>query len=213
MGNFFNMDGGVMGTLSKITDVIILSLIFLVFSIPIITMGASFTALYYSAVKSVRRGRSYIFKSFWKSFKENFGSATVLWLIILLAGAILGLNLWFSGHVLTGKISFVLFCIYAMMAVTISLVIIYIFPLLSRFNMSKKKLISTAFFMAIKHLPYSVLMVFIFIASLVASYIVPLLIFVMPAAGALLLSMPMERILKKYMPESVDASKDEWYLE
>jgi len=213
MGSFFDMDGTVMGTLSKITDIIILSVIFLVFSLPIITIGASFTALYYTSVKCIRRGRSYLFKSFWKSFKENFGQATILWLILLIAGSILGLNIWFSGQIVSGNMGFILTCIYAMMAFTISIVTVYVFPLLSRFSMSKKKLISTAFYMAIKHLPYSILLVLIFTASLVASYIIPVLIFILPAAGTLLFSLPMERVLKKYIPASDDTSKDEWYLE
>ncbi len=213
MGNFFDMDGTVMGTLSKITDIIVLSVIFLVFSLPIITIGASFTALYYTSVKCIRRGRSYLFQSFWKSFKENFGQATILWISVLVAGGILGLNIWFSGNVVSGTAGFILACIYAMMAFTFSIVTVYIFPLVSRFSMTKKKLVSTAFYMAIKHLPYSILLVLIFMASLVASYIIPVLIFILPAAGTLLFSLPMERVLKKYMPASEDTSIDKWYLE
>ena len=213
MGSFFDMDGGVMGTLGKITDVIILSILFLVFSLPIITIGASFTALYYTSVKCIRRERDYLFKSFLRSFKENFSEATILWLFILIASGILGLNLWFSGQITSGNLGFILSCIYGMMAFTVSVVAVYVFPLLSRFRMSKKKLIKTAFYMSIKHLPYSILLVVIFIASFMASYFVLPLIFVLPAAGTLLFSIPMERILKKYTPESEDASKDEWYLE
>lgn len=213
MGNFFDVDGGIMGTLGKITDIIFLSLLFLIFSLPIITMGASFTALYYTSVKCVRRGRDYIFKSFVKSWKENFKEATILWLIILALGAILGLNLWFSGKVIVGTMGFVLTCIYIMMLVTLILIVIYIFPLLSRFRIQKKAIIKTAFYMSMRHLPYSVLMLLIFIGSILMSYMIIPAVFVLPAAGTLLFSIPMERVLKKYTPESEDETKDEWYLE
>lgn len=213
MSNFFDMNGGVMDTLGKITDVIILSLLFLIFSLPVITMGASFTALYYTSVKCIRRGRGYLFKSFWTSFRENFTEATALWMLLLIIGSLLGLNVWFSTKAVSGSMSFILTCLYVMMGFTIFLITVYLFPLLSRFHMGKKKLITTAFYMAVRHLPYSILMMLIFAASLAAAYIVIPLIFILPAAGSLLFSLPMERILKKYIKSSGDESKDEWYLE
>lgn len=213
MSNFFDMDGGVMGTLSKITDVIFVSILFIIFSLPVITMGASFTALYYTTVKSIRRGRSYIFQSFWKSFKSNFKDATILWLLVLAVFSLLGVNLWFTSHMMSGTFAFVLACIYIMMAFTIFIAVVYLFPLLSRFSISKKNLLSTTFLIAIKHLPFSLLMALICLLSALAAYLIPLLMFVMPGVGALILSFPMERVLKKYTPTSQDETKDAWYLE
>ncbi|MEG1459148.1 MAG: YesL family protein [Acetivibrio sp.] len=213
MSGMFDVDGGLMGTLGKITDVIILSVLFLVFSIPIVTMGASFTALYYTAVKCIRRGRGYIFKSFWKSFRENFKNGTILWLIMLIIVSLLALNFRFCSQVIGGTTGLVFSCIYGMMAFTFLLFGIYIFPLLSRFNISKKKIISNGFLMAIKHLPYSFLMVIFVVVSIWATTLIPPLIIILPAGGALLLSLPMERILKKYTPASGDGKTDEWYLE
>lgn len=213
MGNFFDIDGGVMGTLGKIADVIILSLLFLLFSLPVFTMGASFTALYYTSVKCIRRGRGYLFKSFWTSFRENFAEATSLWLLFLIAGGLLGLNVWFSTKAMEGSMSFILTCIYVMMGFTIFLIGIYLFPVLSRFHMSRRKLITTAFYMAVRHLPYSILLALIFSASVLGVYIIIPLIFILPAAGSILFSLPMERVLKKYIKSSGDESQDEWYLE
>lgn len=213
MGRLFDIDGGVMGTLGKLTDIILLSLLFIVFSIPIVTMGASFTAMYYTSVKCIRRGRSYIFQSFWKSFKENFKESTIIWLILIVMSLILSLNLWYSTKLISGTTGFILSCVYGMMGVSIALCCVYIFPVLSRFSMGVKKLIQTSFLVALKHLPYSVLMVLIFGVCVLAIFILPPLVFVLPAAGSLIFSLPMERILKKYTPASEDNSKDEWYLE
>lgn len=213
MSGLFDVDGGLMGSLGKITDVIILSLLFIVFSIPIFTIGASMTALYYTSVKCIRRGRGYIFKSFWKAFKENFFNATLLWVLIMIIVGILGLNFRYSSLIVTGKAGFVLLCVYVMMSFVLLLAAIYVFPLLSRFNMKKKDVIVNSFLMGIKHLPFSILMVIIFGASALLLYLMPPFCIFIPAGGSVLFSLLMEKILKKYTPTSEDGTKDEWYLE
>ena len=93
---------------------------------------------------------------------------------------------------------------------------IYVFPILSRFEMTTKQILKAASFMSVKHFPSTIAMAVILIISLLAAYIMPILSFVLPAVTALLISTFMERIFKKYMPEaeaSEESRKDEWYLE
>ena len=78
--------------LNKMADLMILDLIALVCCIPIITIGASMTALHYMALKIVRNEEVYIVRGFWKSFKMNFRQATVIWLIQILVMLIMGLD-------------------------------------------------------------------------------------------------------------------------
>ncbi len=212
MGSLFDIDGGIMGALGKVADIFILSIIFVVFSIPIFTMGASFTALYYTSVKAIRRGRSYIWKSFWKSFKENFGKATILWLGILLLGGILCLNIWYAMN-LGQTLGYVLLCIYCMMMFVLLITGAYVFPILSRFNLTKRYVLRNSFFMAVRHLPFSILMLVILAGVIAAFLFLAPAIFFMPALGAVIYSFPMERILKKYTKSSGNENDDEWYLE
>ncbi|MFR7816818.1 MAG: DUF624 domain-containing protein [Clostridium sp.] len=72
MDKFFNSDNMVMRTLSKIFDIGWLTLIYLVFCIPIVTVGAATTSLYYVSAKVLRHNRSYVWREFWHSFKTNF---------------------------------------------------------------------------------------------------------------------------------------------
>ena len=51
MSNFFNMDNGLFRALGKLADLMILNILFLVCSLPIFTIGASFTAMYYVTLK------------------------------------------------------------------------------------------------------------------------------------------------------------------
>jgi uncharacterized membrane protein YesL len=91
------------------------------------------------------------------------------------------------------------------------------FPVLSRFSVGVKQLLKTSLFMAVRHLPTTILLVIITAVCLLGTYIMPIVILVSPALWMLFLSFLLERVFKKYMPEkSEDAEssgRDEWYLE
>ena len=91
---FMSIDGPVMRFLGKVADMMILNLLVLICSIPIITMGASLTAMHYVALKVVREEESYITKDFFRSFKMNFKQATKLWLVVLVVGALIGYDIF-----------------------------------------------------------------------------------------------------------------------
>ena len=89
MGNFFSTDGPLFEGMAYIINIIYVSVLWILFSIPIITIGASSTALYYTVTKVIRHGRSYIFREFWQSFKSNLKQSTAVWLIYLVMMGIL----------------------------------------------------------------------------------------------------------------------------
>ena len=89
MSSFFNMDSPIMRFLSRVCDLIILNLLAIACCIPIVTAGASITALFSVTLKMVKGEESYIFKGFFKGFKENFKQSTIIWLILLVLGLFL----------------------------------------------------------------------------------------------------------------------------
>ena len=82
MGRFFSMDNKFFTFMNKVADLCILNIICLVCCIPIVTAGASITAMYYVTLKMVRNEEAYIVRSFFKSFKDNFKQATIINLIM-----------------------------------------------------------------------------------------------------------------------------------
>ena len=93
MSRFFNPDNPIMEFIAKIFDLILLNLIFIFSCVPIITIGASTSALSYVTLKMVRNEEAYIVRSFFKSFKDNFKQATIINLIMIAVGAVLYLDL------------------------------------------------------------------------------------------------------------------------
>lgn len=213
MDRFFGLDSGIMKAMSKLADIIFASLLWILFSIPIFTIGASTTALYYTSVKVICHERSYVWRSFWQSFKENFVNATILWILMAVIYAILGVNIWVSSRIFGETVGFVLRSVYVLMAIVLSLAGIYIFPILSRFAVSRRQVVKLSFLMGIKHLPFSVIMLIIGAVAAAVVYLITPLVLLMPVAATLFISVFMERILKKYMPEENDENLDQWYLE
>lgn len=154
LSGFFNYDNPVWRFIGKFGDLIILNVLWLVCSLPIFTIGASTTAVYYVTLKLARDDDGYTIRSFFKSFKENFKQSTIIWLILLLAGAILGVDLYFFARLFNGSstVKTVMLTVFLAMALIYAAVAMYIFPLQSRFYNPLKRTFFNAFFMSIRHL-------------------------------------------------------------
>ena len=85
----FNYDGPLMTVLTQIFDLVVLNLITLVMCVPIVTAGASLTAMHYVLWHSVRQEGDSVWKMYWRSFRQNFRQATLIWLGVLAVIAVL----------------------------------------------------------------------------------------------------------------------------
>lgn len=92
MNKLFGMDSPLMVALMKIGDLLCLSVLWLVFSLPIVTIGASSSALYAAEYHCLRRSKPGLWKHFWNAFRENFKRSTLAWLIELAILALLALD-------------------------------------------------------------------------------------------------------------------------
>ena len=157
MDRLFNMDNKFFTVMGRVADLIMLNVVFLICCLPIVTIGASLTALHYVTLKMTRNEESYIIRSFFKSFKQNFKQATVINLIMLAVAAILYMDLRIVGNI-GGTMSQVLYIVFFAFGILYMMVFLYIYPVLAKFYNSIKNTFRNAFLMAIRHLPYTVLM-------------------------------------------------------
>lgn len=151
--------------MSKVADLCILNIICVVCCIPVITAGASITAMYYVTLKMVRNEEAYIVRSFFKSFKQNFKQATIINLIMLLIGVVLYIDLNVS-KAMQGGAGQIFQVIFMAFVLIYFILFLYVYPVLARFYNTIKNTIKNALFMAIRHLPYTVVMVLIAVCPL-----------------------------------------------
>ena len=202
--------GAVFGILDKVTDCILLSLIFLLFSVPVFTMGASFTALYYTVNKVHRHSRGYMWSEFVGAFKRNFKQATLTWLIFLAIGVILGGDLWFVTKVMhNSSLSAVLNIFFLLLGIIFLAWCGYVFPYIARFEDTIRVTLKNCALIAVMNFWWSLLVAGILAGVVVGVYLFFPVVIVLPAGGAILLNDVLEPIFRKYMSEEDQALEDE----
>lgn len=215
MGRIFDLDSPVSRFLSRMADLIWLNILTIICCIPIVTIGASLTALNYVALKMVRNEDGYIRESFFKSFKQNFKQATIIWLIILGVLILLICDFYIiriAPALFPSWIKVVLF------AVTMVLLIatMHVFPVLAKFENSIKNTFKNSLLMGILSLPKTILMIICWIIPVV----IALLFYqILPLVLALGMSLPTymcaqlyNKTFKRFEPEEVQTADDEWTL-
>lgn len=215
MGSIFKLDSPFMNFLNKVADLMILNVLTLIFCIPVITAGASLTAMWSVLLKMVRHEEPPIMKSFFRSLKENFAQSTILWLIMCLFGVVLGID-YYMFIADTHGATFPIALRYAIIAVTVIvlLVAMYVFPLQSRFSNKVLATLRNAFFLSISQLPKTIVIGVIYVVTGLLYY--ALLGMIFPALFLLGLTVPcyfcavlFQSIFKAFEPET-EADTDEY---
>lgn len=197
LSGIFNYDNPVWRFIGKFCDVLILNVLWVALSIPIVTVGASTTAVYYVTLKLVRDEEGPTIRSFFKSFKENFRQATVLWLILLVLGCLLGFDLYFFLVLQNTPSAFrtMIVAVFGGFSLMYLFVMTFVFPLQARFYNPVKRTLFNAFFMSVRHCGHTVGILLMDACLLVAA------IFVLPMLQALLLlfGFPLLAFLNSYV--------------
>ncbi len=210
MSDIFNYDNKLMQGLDKFFNVCYLSIVWLLACIPIITIGAANTALYYTANKVLKHNRGYVWKDFWGAFRANFKQSTIVWLVTL--G--LALLMCFDTYVMWkfAAAGYGIGKIYIFFTIVLAFVImwaVYVFPYIGRFANTTKAIMKNALLLAFAHLPKTLLVFAMFVGCADLLYLFGFLIVLLPGLYMWIKSYIMEGIFRKYMSEEDRESEDE----
>ena len=170
MGRLFDMDNKFFRFMGRLADLCILNVLCILCCIPVVTAGASITAMFYVTMKMVRNEEAYIARSFFKSFKENFRQATVINIIMLLIAGVLYVDFRVAKS-MPGTASTVFQYLFLIFAILYVMLFTYIYPVLAKFYNSIKNTFRNAILMSVRHLPFTVLMIIVSICPVLVFYI------------------------------------------
>lgn len=156
--NLFSPDSKFMVAMSRLADLIILNFLFLFTSIPLFTIGAASTALYTVIFRMGTDKEDGVIRPYFRAFRQNFKQATVMWLLLLLAGLCTGFDIVLFYRA-AGLLHF-LFVPFVIVFIVIVLIFSVAFPLLSQFNNSSKQTILNALLLSLGYLPRTILAAF-----------------------------------------------------
>lgn len=214
MGSIFSLDGKFYKTLDKLADCLILNLLWLLCCIPIVTIGAANTALYYTTQKVIRKEEGSVWSTYWRTFRSNFKQGTILWIIFLALLLLLGLDLYYA-YILKGAISAMhVFCILLpfilMMVITWS---VYCFAYIAHIEDRLGTVLKNCFLICISNPLRTLLLAAGYLLCLLLMIFVsfgPMLIFILPVAYMYLIACPtLEKVFSKYwnMNQTLETSE------
>ena len=183
--NFFSYDSRFSQILLKLCYSCYLNLLWLICSLPIFTIGASTTALYYTCLKIIRDTEGNITQTFFRSFKENFRQSAIIWMIMLGLGLFLAADFYIIYYLRQSANTSMAVFWTILTAVLIAVTIIYlivlfmIFPLQASVINTTANMFRNAFLIGTHYLfaPILVFAVHFLMFFLVVSVFTPLIVF------------------------------------
>ena len=207
----FDIENPVMRYIIKIFDCMCLSILWLTCCLPFITAGAATTALYATIYRYLRRDEGHLLRTFFGAFRENWKRSTLVWLVVLAAGILLGVDmLVFRTMALQGQalgklylLILLLICIWITWAV-------YAFAYCARFHGGAKDVLRGSSLLMLLH-PLQALTVFApTAAGILLICMAPGFAFIAPAVIVLTCSITLEKIFKLHgSGETVNETKGE----
>lgn len=167
MNHLLNPEGPVMQFITKIAYSAYLNILWFICCIPIFTIGASTTALFYVTLKMAKNEEGNITKAFFRSFRDNFRQGTKIWLILLIVGIVLG----FDGYTLYHMRFFnafwtILTAIFIVAVAAYAIILMYIFPLLARFHNTTIAIFKNSIMIGMRFLLCTAIMAVIYFAMI-----------------------------------------------
>ena len=190
MKNLINPDNPIFNFINRLLDLIVLSVLWAVCCIPIVTAGASCSALYFAIVKAFRAQEGYAAKTFFTSFRACIKKGIVL----TLAWILFAVMLFFSdapvlAALLSGDWTQTISCVIVLLKLFLLLAwAAWIIPLLAHFDEMILKLAESALLLSFRHFLQTCLAVFLIVLLVLLLILEPLLAALLPAPACLLLS-------------------------
>lgn len=170
MGNIFRWDSPFMQKVAKAGNLILLNILWILCSIPVLTMGAATAALYYVVFQYQTAEETSVVKPFFRAFAKNFKQATLLWIPILLIAVVLILDLRylfaFGGSTLMGVIIFLVSMVFLLIQPQL-------LPQVARFENKLGTVIKNAALLTILHMPSAFLMATLNVLPVIILFLFP----------------------------------------
>lgn len=171
---FFSYDSKFSQIMLKVCSACFLNMLWFICSLPVFTIGASTAAMFRVTLKLARDEDPQIIPEFWRGLRDNFKQATVLWLIMLVAGIVLGMDGYILYHLYqtyTGAIGVICtlgLALIIVAAIFYVIVLMYLFPLVASVKNTNFNMLKFSFLVGVRYLFCTILMFAIYFAMFFA---------------------------------------------
>ncbi len=202
-------DSKIAAAITAVIDIITAGLLWLLCSLPLLTLGAASAALYYSVVKCIRHERGRLVKSFFAAFRRDFKTATLLWMIFLAAALVLTADVYAFGRMGGSALG----TVGKLLLLALLAFFPWVFAFVSRFSNTVSGTLKFCGYLALRSIGKTLLMLLELVAFGVMIYLMPPLVFILPGLVCLLHSLHIEPVFKPLTAEMRTADGDDWFNE
>ena len=201
MEGFFDPNGKMMDLLWKPIHIMFLNLLWVLFSLPIVTIGASTTALYSVLIKMRNDKEGKLFRDFWDAFRGNFRQATIIWLLIVFAAFVFTTDIVFFLN-MGGFLGTFAAMLFVGLDVVLLLMSLYVFPIQAVFENPVAKTVKNALLLPSRHFIWTVVLLALAILTAVAVILYwPWIGWFVFGLAAFINTWIFNRIFKRYYPK------------
>lgn len=198
-------EGPVMQFFARILDLAIVSILFTITCIPIVTVGCALTSLYYTVVKSVCHAEGQVLKSYFHCFRYNLKQSLGLGILCeVIAGVMIG-NLYLIIRMDLGNAGILFGTLFLVILIVLFIMMSYGFPILARFEMTVWSLLQASCQLSVMHgkVTFQLLVMEIMLAlSMLAAFITfPPLVILCPGVLSYAQAKVLEPVFERYMPK------------
>lgn len=154
-----NVDNPFFNFMGRLADIVLLNLLFLVCSLPMITMGASLAALYQACDDMAEGEFVSAFRNFFGAYRKQLKNSIKIWLVFLLTGCLLIFDLIFLGGTGGRNVWSIIGIGVGSLFVLWEMIFCYIFPVLLKKGGSIGEMVRESMLLAVRNFPYTIIMV------------------------------------------------------
>lgn len=210
--NLFSSNGLYARAMNWLWNILVISVLWLVCSLPLITLGAASTAAYYAMAKAVRHQTGKPIPEFFSALRTNFRQATILSLPVYGAAVILFAEcvyLYSDSSVPLAMLYLFYFLLAALLAAAG-----YLWPCLSRFSRGSLSLMKMSAVLVFRHLISTILLLLLLAAAIIGVYLMPWSILLLPGLCIYAQTFLLEPILLRYSPKpKTEEEQQKWYYQ
>lgn len=197
--DIFNPENLFFRILARGVDLVGLSLLCVFLSLPVVTAGAAAAALYYTVVKVFRQGRDDAFTTYIKAFRDNLKQGMIVTLFCIPVIIFLAWGYNVMANNISTSAGQVMYMAYYVVLLVPAGVFCYLFPLMGRFEFETGALLRTAFIMAIRHIPSTLVIVLLTVEMIIFTIEKWWPLLIAPVIVMFLSSLFLEKIFLKYL--------------
>ena len=210
----FGIEGSFTGAMSRLADFVLLSALWLLVSLPLITIIPSTAALYYACVKSLRKGHGTPIAEFKSFFAKNWKQGIGISILYLILGVLVGFNIYSVFHMDQSSTIYHIYIVISLwLGVLFAFLSIYLPAVFSRFEYRLMDFLKNSLIMAVRHTLTSLILCAVSAVAVFLMLRFYVLLFVFPAVLALVNSYGLEKVFRKYMIKTENEENLPWYWE